>query len=56
MASAPSNVLNCLHFNISCGNALYVNLSITCYRLVFILTVIENFQFVVNVETNTCWK
>ena len=56
MASAPSNILNCLYFNISCGNALYVNLSISCYRLVFILTVIENFQFVANVETNTWWK
>ena len=51
MASAPSNVLNRLHFNISCGNTFYVNLSVTCYRLVFVLTVVENFRFVVNVET-----
>ena len=45
MASAPSNVLNRLHFNISCGNAFYVKLSFVCYRLAFILTVIEKLSF-----------
>ena len=56
MASTPSNILNHLHLSISCGNAFYVNLSVTCYRLVFILTVVENFHFIVNVETNTGLK
>ena len=56
MASAPSNFLNHLHFNISCGNAFYIKLSFIYYRLVFVLIFVGNFRFDVNVETTTSLK
>ena len=53
MASAPSNVLTCLHFNILCGNTPNIDLSSICHKQIFFLTDVANFRFVVNVETNT---